>query len=192
MMQRMHNIPTLSLTKTAIPLDDDAVNIDWVLGDSSSHPIRGAGRSPEVSEKPGASGFSPSTLMVIDNSPTIRNILGMCLSREGYSVVGFADGIAALWWLARETQSRPGLILLETNLIKAGMYKVICTLKTILTGKKTTLIILGWPDGIVGIIDRLKGKLVGAKEYLSKPFTTEQVVALAHRYLDEPMDVNRG
>jgi hypothetical protein len=69
------------------------------------------------------------------------------------------------------------------------MYKVVCTLKTILTGKKTTLIIIGRPDDIV---DRLKKNVVGARECLCKPFTTEQVVELAHRYLDERMDVKRG
>ena len=113
----------------------------------------------------------------------------MCLSREGYQVVDFSDGGAALRWLARETQSRPGLILLETSLLKAGVYHIICTLRAILTGKKAILIILGRPGSI---IDHLKRKLMGAREYLCKPFTTEQVVALAHRYLDERMDGDRG
>jgi twitching motility two-component system response regulator PilG len=182
MMQRIPNIPSLSSAETDVPFDGDAERSAWIRGESSSHPVHASHRSSEVSDTPDTSGFSTSTLMVINNSPTIRNIVGMCLSREGYRVVGFADGGAALRWLAHETQSRPGLILLETSLVKAGVYKVLCTLKTILTGKKMTLIILGRPDGIV---DRLKRTVVGAREYLSKPFTTEQVVELAHRYLDE-------
>jgi CheY-like chemotaxis protein len=111
---------------------------------------------------------SPTLVVIIDDSPTIRVLLEICLTNEGYLVIGFADGIEALKWLKYEAQCSPRLVLLDLNLPQVNGYDVARTLKAQPVCQKTTIVMMSRYDGT---LDRLKGRLSGAQEYLPKPFT---------------------
>jgi len=113
--------------------------------------------------------------MVIDDSLVIRKILETCLRRVGYEVKSFPDGVEALCWLNTGDARLPDLIVVDLGLPKLDGYEVIRLLKARPNLKHTTLVILSRRDGI---IDRLKGRLVGAHAYLTKPFKTDQLVAV--------------
>lgn len=118
-------------------------------------------------------------VMVIDDSPTIRAILEVCLHRAGCEVMSFEDGVQALLWL-NSTQARiPDLIFIDLGLPKMDGYEVIRLLKARPALAQTTLAILSQRDGV---LDHIKGWLAGAHFYLTKPFKMQQIVALVQAH----------
>ena len=114
-------------------------------------------------------------VMVIDDSLVIRKILETCLRRAGYEVKSFEDGVQALLWLNSSEARTPALILIDLGLPKLDGYEVIRLLKAKPALEHTTLVILSRRDGV---LDRLKGRLVGAHAYLTKPFKTQRLLAV--------------
>jgi twitching motility two-component system response regulator PilG len=122
-------------------------------------------------------------VMVIDDSPTVRKIVETCLRREGFEVIGFSDGVEAMRWLM-EPQSRvPDLVLLDIGLPKMDGYEVARRLKSKPQFGNTVIVMLSRRDGV---IDRLKGRLAGAREYISKPFKTQELISVVESYLGTP------
>ena len=114
-------------------------------------------------------------VMVIDDSMVIRKILQTCLRRAGYEVKSFEDGVQALLWLNTAEACTPELIFVDLGLPKLDGYEVIRHLKARPALEHTILVILSRRDGV---LDRLKGRLVGAHAYLTKPFKTQQILAV--------------
>jgi DNA-binding response OmpR family regulator len=119
-------------------------------------------------------------VMIIDDSPTVRNIVGLCLSREGYDVVGCPDGVTAMRWLAKPDARIPELIILDVGLPRLDGFEVACRLKAKPQFAQTVIIMLSRHDGM---LDKLKGRLAGAREYLVKPFKTEILAAVVEKYI---------
>lgn len=119
-------------------------------------------------------------VMIIDDSLTICKILETCLRRAGYEVKSFPDGMEALRWLNTGEARLPDLIFIDLGLPKLDGYEVIRLLKARPALEHTMLVILSRRDGI---LDRLKGRLVGAHAYLTKPFKTQQILAVIQTHL---------
>jgi twitching motility two-component system response regulator PilG len=119
-------------------------------------------------------------VMVIDDSLTIRKILSVCLRRAGYEVVEFPDGAEALYWLASPDASTPVLILVDLGLPKLDGYEVIRHLKARPGLERTVIVILSKRDGM---LDRIKGRLVGAHAYITKPFRTQTIIEVVQKHL---------
>jgi twitching motility two-component system response regulator PilG len=119
--------------------------------------------------------FSPSGkfILIIDDSPTIQRIVEMTLRREGHEIRPFGDGVEAMRWFARPEARVPDLMLVDLGLPKIDGYDVIQKFKAKPCFADTVCIILSRRDGIV---DKLKGKIVGATAYITKPFTTQELV----------------
>lgn len=134
---------------------------------------------------------SPSSLsagspliMVIDDSDTVRKIIQTCLGREGFPVVVFNDGIEAMKWLSQPDSRIPHLVILDIGLPKMDGYEVARHFKAKPQFQSTIIIMLSRRDGV---IDRLKGRLVGAKEYITKPFQTQVITAVVKSYVGSPI-----
>jgi twitching motility two-component system response regulator PilG len=123
-------------------------------------------------------------VMVIDDSPTVRKIVETCLKREGFAVAAFADGIEALQSLTHPQARIPDLVVLDIGLPKMDGYEIARRLKTKSQFSNTIIIMLSRRDGI---IDRLKGRLAGAREYLIKPFKTQDLINVIESYLGVPV-----
>lgn len=123
-------------------------------------------------------------VMVIDDSPTVRKVVETCLKREGFAVAAFADGIAALQSLTHPQARIPDLVVLDIGLPKMDGYEIARRLKTKPQFSNTIIIMLSRRDGI---IDRLKGRLAGAREYLIKPFKTQDFINVIESYLGAPV-----
>jgi twitching motility two-component system response regulator PilG len=119
-------------------------------------------------------------VMVIDDSLVIRTILETCLRRAGCEVKSFADGVQALLWLNTAQARIPDLIFVDLGLPKLDGYEVIRLLKARSALAHTILVILSRRDGV---LDRLKGRLIGAHAYLTKPFKTQEILAVVQAYL---------
>ncbi len=119
-------------------------------------------------------------VMVIDDSLVVRKILETCLRRAGYEVKSFQDGMEALHWLATPEARLPALALVDLGLPKIDGYDLIRLLKARPAFAQTVFVIVSQRDGM---LDRLKGRLVGAQAYLTKPFKTQDIVAMVQAYL---------
>ena len=122
-------------------------------------------------------------VMVIDDSTTIRKIIETCLKRQGFQVLGFPDGVEAMRWLMEPTSRAPDLLFLDIGLPKMDGYEVARRLKIKPQFSNTVIIMLSRRDGM---IDRLKGRLAGAKDYITKPFKTQDIVSITESYLGVP------
>jgi DNA-binding response OmpR family regulator len=119
-------------------------------------------------------------VMVIDDSSTVRNIIANCLGNKGFAVQGFSDGVEAMHWLTKPETQVPDLIILDIGLPKMDGYEVARRLKSKPQFSNTIIVMLSRHDGM---IDKLKGRLVGAKDYLSKPFSTQDIIAVIESHL---------
>ena len=119
-------------------------------------------------------------IVVIDDSSTVRNIIENCLSSKGFEVQGFPDGVEAMQWFTQPDSQVPDLIILDIGLPKMDGYEVARRLKSKPQFSNTVIIMLSRYDGM---IDKLKARLVGAKDYLSKPFSTQAIISVIESHL---------
>ncbi|HVB24269.1 MAG TPA: response regulator [Ktedonobacteraceae bacterium] len=119
-------------------------------------------------------------VMVIDDSLTVRKIVEVSLRREGIDCVCYASGVEAIRSLTKQRDLVPDVVILDIGLPQVDGYRVARYMKMKHRYRNTVIIIL---SGHSSVLDRLKGRLSGAKEYLTKPFTTQEMLALVHAYL---------
>lgn len=122
-------------------------------------------------------------VMIIDDSLTVRKIIETSLKREGFESVSYPDGIEALRAL-NQSHRIPDLVLLDVGLPKMDGYEVARHLKTKQQFGNTPIVMISQRDGM---IDRLKGRLAGAKDYITKPFKTQEIMTIVHSHLGSPV-----
>jgi twitching motility two-component system response regulator PilG len=120
------------------------------------------------------------TIIVIDDSLTVRKILEMSLHRAGYDVYSFPDGLQAMQALTTRQVPNPDAIILDVGLPKMDGYAVARALKHQRTLDHTVIIML---SGHAGRLDKLRGRLAGASAYVTKPFQPAQVIAVLRSHL---------
>ena len=115
--------------------------------------------------------------MVAEDSATTRKVIRMVLTQEGYEVIEAKDGIEAI---ARFNEVLPNLVLLD--IIMPGMdgYQVLSALKKNKNFKNIPVIMLTAKDTL---IDKLKGRMSGSNEYLTKPFKPEELMERIQKYI---------
>ena len=126
-------------------------------------------------------------IMVIDDSPTVRKVVETCLRRENFDVRSFIDGVEAIRWLSLKEARVPDLVLLDIGLPKMDGYEVARRLKANPSFNSTIIVMLTRRDGV---IDRLKGRLAGAREYITKPFKVQDIVNSVQTQLGMPITSN--
>jgi twitching motility two-component system response regulator PilG len=126
--------------------------------------------------------FSPAikSVFVIDDSATIRKITETVLQQAGYETRSFRDGVEAMKWFAKPGSQPPDLILVDIGLPKMDGYEVIRTIKARPRFANTICIVLSGRDSTV---DKLKGRLAGAKAYVTKPFTPQILLTAVRAHL---------
>ena len=129
---------------------------------------------------PSSNGSSRKTVMIVDDSPTIRKILGLTLERAGYKVVAEPDGESAIERLIHVV---PDLILLDIAMPKIDGYEVCKRIKQDPRTKHVPVVML---SGKGALFDKVKGHMAGATEYLTKPFETPAVLAVVTNYCEQP------
>ena len=129
---------------------------------------------------------STRTVLVVDDSPTIRKILGLTLERAGYAVVAEADGELAM---ARLQDLVPDLILLDISMPKLDGYEVCKRIKKDSRLAHVPVVMLSGKDGF---FDKVKGRMVGATEYLTKPFQAPAVLAVIATHCGASSEVSHG
>ncbi|QBD75764.1 response regulator [Ktedonosporobacter rubrisoli] len=123
------------------------------------------------------------SILVADDSPTVRKILEYTLRREGYLVRAFPDGVSMLRWL-HGGGSVPRLIFLDLVMPRMDGYQVASHLRKQAAYAGTILVL---HTRCNGLLDRLKARLIGIEGYLAKPSTTQQILSLAGHYCSPPL-----
>ncbi|MEW6166808.1 MAG: response regulator [Pseudomonadota bacterium] len=108
--------------------------------------------------------------MVIDDSQTIRRTAETLLAREGYEVVTAQDGFEAL---AKIAEQSPDLIFIDIMMPRLDGYQACALIKGNPRFARTPVIMLSSKDGL---FDRARGRIVGSDEYLTKPFTKDELL----------------
>ena len=117
-------------------------------------------------------------VMVIDDSRTIRRTAETLLVREGCDVVSATDGFEALSKIA---DHNPQIIFVDILMPRVDGYQTCALIKTNQTFKNVPVIMLSSKDGL---FDKARGRIVGSEQYLTKPFTREELLGAIRTYVN--------
>jgi twitching motility two-component system response regulator PilG len=117
-------------------------------------------------------------VMVIDDSKTIRRTAETLLKKEGCDVVTATDGFEAL---AKISDQQPQIIFVDIMMPRLDGYQTCALIKNNQMFKATPVIMLSSKDGI---FDKAKGRIVGAEQYLTKPFTREELLGAIRKHVE--------
>jgi twitching motility two-component system response regulator PilG len=118
-------------------------------------------------------------VMVIDDSQTIRRTAETLLTREGYTVITAEDGFEALGKIA---DHQPDIIFIDIMMPRLDGYQACALIKGNPRFAKTPVIMLSSKDGL---FDRARGRIVGSDEYLTKPFTKDELVSAVKNHVQK-------
>ena len=133
-----------------------------------------------------AAAASKATVMVVDDSPTIRKILSLTLEKEGYNVIAEKNGELAL---KRLEEIVPRVVLLDIAMPDLDGYEV-C--KRIKQDPRTSAVPVIMLSGKGAFFDKVKGHMAGATEYLTKPFETPDVLAVVNTHCNGVVEAQHG
>ena len=140
--------------------------IDEVVDDCDEH------RPGEAAETGGN-----LKVMVIDDSKTIRRTAEMLLKKEGCAVVTATAGFEALAKIADE---KPDIIFVDIMMPRLDGYQTCALIKNNRVFRKTPVIMLSSKDGL---FDRARGRIVGSDQYLTKPFTRDELLGAIRQHV---------
>jgi len=115
-------------------------------------------------------------VMVIDDSKTIRKSAESLLTKEGCEVFTANDGFEAL---AKIAEHRPNVIFIDIMMPRLDGYQTCALIKNNRLFKATPVIMLSSKDSI---FDKARGKIVGSEQYLTKPFTRDDLLGAIAEY----------
>jgi twitching motility two-component system response regulator PilG len=116
-------------------------------------------------------------VMVIDDSKTIRRTAETLLKKEGCDVVTATDGFEAL---AKISDQQPNIIFVDIMMPRLDGYQTCALIKNNQMFKATPVIMLSSKDGL---FDKARGRIVGSEQYLTKPFTREELLGAIRRHV---------
>ena len=124
---------------------------------------------PSLSGSPGQVQAS-LRILVIDDSNTIRRSAEIFLKQGGCEVVLAEDGFDAL---AKISDHRPDLIFCDILMPRLDGYQTCAIIKRNARFADVPVIMLSSKDGL---FDKARGRMVGSQDYLTKPFTKDQLL----------------
>tara|TARA_R110002072_G_scaffold303123_1_gene494735 strand:+ start:175743 stop:177596 length:1854 start_codon:yes stop_codon:yes gene_type:complete len=122
-----------------------------------------------------ATSLDQKTVLVVDDSPTVRKLVAITLERRGYKVVSAFDGVAAIKEIAAHS---PSLILMDVNMPRLDGYQLCKLVKKHETTREIPVLMLTGKDGM---FDRLRGRLVGCAGSIAKPFSPEELLEVVEQ-----------
>ncbi len=118
-------------------------------------------------------------VMVVDDSKTIRRTAETLLAKEGCTVLTAVDGFEALSMIADQ---QPHIIFVDIMMPRLDGYQTCALIKNNQQFKNTPVIMLSSKDGL---FDKAKGRVVGAEQYLTKPFTRDELLSAIRRFVPD-------
>jgi twitching motility two-component system response regulator PilG len=116
-------------------------------------------------------------VMVVDDSATIRRTAEDLLKSEGFAVFTAEDGFQAL---AKMGDNQPDIVFMDVGMPRLNGYQACSVIKNSRLFRKTPVVMLSSKDGL---FDKARGRLVGAEQFISKPFTRRDLLESIRRYV---------
>ena len=131
----------------------------------------------DATPAPSAAPASPSVrVLVIDDSNTIRRSAEIFLRQGGHEVVLAEDGFDAL---AKVNDHTPDLIFCDILMPRLDGYQTCAIIKRNAKFAATPVVMLSSKDGV---FDKARGRMVGSQDYLTKPFTKDQLLQTVQQF----------
>ncbi|XVJ68662.1 MAG: response regulator [Rhizobacter sp.] len=128
----------------------------------------------------GPAGGSSVKVLVIDDSNTIRRSAEIFLKQGGYEVLLAEDGFDAL---SKVNDHQPDLIFCDILMPRLDGYQTCAIIKRNAKFAEVPVIMLSSKDGL---FDKARGRMVGSQDYLTKPFTKDQLLAAVEQHRRSP------
>lgn len=124
-------------------------------------------------------GLAGIKVMVIDDSKTIRRTAESLLKKAGCEVITAIDGFEALAMIA---DLHPDVIFVDIMMPRLDGYQTCALIKNNAVYKNIPVIMLSSKDGL---FDRARGRIVGSEQYLTKPFTKDELLGAIRRHVSK-------
>ena len=115
-------------------------------------------------------------VLVIDDSNTIRRSAEIFLKQGGYQVLLAEDGFDAL---SKVNDHEPDLIFCDILMPRLDGYQTCAIIKRNAKFADVPVIMLSSKDGL---FDKARGRMVGSQDYLTKPFTKDQLLQAVEQH----------
>ena len=159
------------LKLASTPVEDEIVETVNDIASDVQAAVSSSDEEPDTQDTP----VKPCVLAV-DDSPTIRKLVTMTLSREGFEVISAADGVEALTLLG---EREPDVILSDINMPRLGGYKLCKFVKRNDGTKHIPVILLSGKDGV---FDKMRGRMSGCDGYITKPFESNDLLEKVRKF----------
>ena len=117
-------------------------------------------------------------VLVIDDSNTIRRSAEIFLKQGGYEVLLAEDGFDAL---SKVNDHDPDLIFCDILMPRLDGYQTCAIIKRNLKFAGVPIIMLSSKDGL---FDKARGRIVGSEQYVTKPFTREELLDAIRKHVN--------
>jgi twitching motility two-component system response regulator PilG len=117
-----------------------------------------------------------SKVLVIDDSNTIRRSAEIFLKQAGHVVVLAEDGFDAL---SKLSDYQPDLVFCDILMPRLDGYQTCAIIKRNPLFSSVPVIMLSSKDGL---FDKARGRMVGSQDYLTKPFTKDQLLQAVQQH----------
>ncbi len=117
------------------------------------------------------------TILVVDDSVMLRMLACITIEFAGYKTQQAEDGIQAMEMLVA---SKPDLVLLDINMPRMDGYKLCSMIKGHPDTSSIPVILLSGKDGT---FDKIRGKLAGCDDYISKPYQSQRLIETIGHHL---------
>ncbi len=115
-------------------------------------------------------------VMIIDDSNTIRKSAEIFLRSSGCEVYLAEDGFEAM---SKIVDNQPNIIFIDIVMPRLDGYQACMLIKKNPIYQSIPVIMLSSKDGL---FDKAKGRIAGADDYLTKPFTAEGLLSMINKY----------
>ncbi len=124
-----------------------------------------------------AKNLNASLIACVDDSPQVCTMLGEIITNNGMRFIKIQDAVQALPTLIQE---KPDLIFLDLIMPIASGYEICTQLRRISSFTDIPVIILTCNDGL---LDRVRAKVSGSTDFLTKPVVADKVMGILQKYL---------
>ena len=142
------------------------------------HEAPRTGNDQMTAQDESAGSLNGLRVMVIDDSKTIRRTAETLLKREGAEVVTATDGFEAL---AKIADLKPQIIFVDIMMPRLDGYQTCALIKNNRNFSNTPVIMLSSKDGL---FDKARGRIVGSEQYVTKPFTREELLDAIRKHVN--------
>ncbi|MFP4639701.1 MAG: response regulator [Guyparkeria sp.] len=125
-------------------------------------------------------------VLVVDDSKTIRRTADSILSKAGCEVESAIDGFDAL---ARIGSFDPDVVIIDILMPRLDGYQTTALIKNNDRFAGTPIILLSSKDSI---FDKARGRIVGASDYLTKPFNSDEILTAVQRFAEGRATAGEG